>query len=200
MRARWLVLVLAGLPLLAVPSPAIPARGKQVAKQGVKAQVKRGTLLVTGNRGANRVELRLKRRRGRILEVDVGKAGKAEFSFRRRAFKRIVVRGGGGRDTLGISERNGSFFRSERTSLDGGRGRDRIVFGGSRRADSIALSRNRRRLRIARVAAAATSAVVAQRLERLTVTPLGGADAITLGDLTRTGIRNASAAGPLLTA
>ena len=186
------MLVLAGLPLLAVPSPAIPARGKQVAKQGVKAQVERGTLLVTGNRGANRVELRLKRRRGRILEVDVGKAGKAEFSFRRRAFKRIVVLGGGGRDTLGISGRNGSFFRSERTSLDGGRGSDRIVFGGSRRADSIALSRNRRRLRIARVAAAATSAVVAQRLERLMVTSLGGADTITLGDLTRTGIRNAS--------
>jgi hypothetical protein len=193
MRARWLVLVMAGLPVLAMPSPAIPARGKPVSKQGVKAQLKRGTLIVTGNRRANRVELRLKRRRSRILEVDVGKAGKAEFSFRRRAFKRIVVRGGGGRDTLGISERNGSFFRAERTNLDGGRGTDRLVWRGSRGADSITLSRNRRRLRIARSATSAAKFTVAARgLERVTIAPLGGQDTVTLGDLTGTGVANAS--------
>jgi RTX calcium-binding nonapeptide repeat (4 copies) len=198
MRARWPVLVVAGLLVFAVPSPAVPAAGKARATKGVRAKVARGTLTITGNRKANTMQLRLKRHRARIVEVDVGKAGKAEFSFKRRAFKRIVVRGGGGRDTLGISERNGSFFRSERTTLDGGRGTDRLVFTGSRRADSISVSRQRRRLRIARGAAgaarstAASSTVSARRLERLTVAPLGGVDTIRLGDLTRTGVRGAS--------
>ena len=65
---------------------------------GGKAEVKRGTLRITGNRRANKVALRLKRRRRGTLEVDVRSNGSADFKFRRKAFKRIVLRGGAGND------------------------------------------------------------------------------------------------------
>ena len=192
--ARWFPLGMLALAAVAVPSHAgAPAESSARAKQGVKAEIKRGTLRITGNRRANSVTLRLKRRARGILEVDVRSNGSADFRFRRKAFRRIVVRGGRGNDALGISERNGSFFRSERTTLDGGRrGTDRLVFTGSRAADSVALSARGRRLRLARRAARATAganfAVAAGGLERVTITPLGGADTITLGDLTGTGV------------
>ena len=179
--ARWSPLGLLALAAVAVPSHAgTPAESSARAKQGVKAEIKRGTLTITGNRRANSVTLRLKRRARGTLEVDVRSNGSADFRFKRKAFRRIVVRGGRGNDKLGISERNGSFFRSERTTLDGGRGTDRLVFTGSGRADAVALSANGRRLRLARVTAA--------RLERVQINPLGGADTITLGDLSGSGI------------
>ena len=159
-------------------------------KQGVKAEVKRGTLRITGNRKANKVTLRLKRRRRGVLEVDVRSNGSADFSFRRKAFKRIVMRGGRGNDTLAISERNGGFITAERTTLDGGRGSDRLTFTGSGRADSLALSASRRRLRVGRppraASAAATFALTAGSLERVSVNPLGGSDTMALSDLRRT--------------
>jgi hypothetical protein len=192
--ARWSPAALLVLAAAAVPSHAgTLAEPSARAKQGVKAEVKRGTLRITGNRRANSITLRLKRRARRTLEVDVRSNGSADFRFRTRAFKRIVVSGGGGRDTLGISERNGSFIRSERTTLDGGRGNDRLVFTGAGAADSIRLSANGRRLRLARGAAkaavAANFALTAGGLERVAINPLGGADTIRVGDLTGTGLR-----------
>jgi hypothetical protein len=192
--SRWSPVALVVLAAAAVPSHAgPPAEPSARAKQGVKAEIKRGTLRITGNRKANSVTLRLKRRARGMLEVDVRSNGSADFSFRRRAFKRIVLRGGGGRDTLGISERNGSFIRSERTTLDGARGNDRLVFTGSGAAESIALSANGRRLRLVRgarrAAAAANFALAGAGVERVAINPLGGGDAITLGNLTGTGIR-----------
>ncbi|HEX6584068.1 MAG TPA: calcium-binding protein [Thermoleophilaceae bacterium] len=191
-----LVAVLA-LTVLAVPSHAeAPVASTARVKQGVKAEIERGTLTITGNRKSNKVTLRLKRRARGTLEVDVKSNGSADFRFKRRAFKRIVVRGGRGNDVLGISERNGRFVGSERTSIDGGRGGDRLVFAGSRAADSIALSANRRRLRVAPRARAATTAanfaLAARSLRRVTVDPLGGADAISVGDLNGTGVFEAA--------
>jgi hypothetical protein len=194
---RWLPAVVLALAALAVPSQAgTPTGSKARVKQGVKAEVKRGTLRITGNRRADSVTLRLRRRKRGTLEVDVRSNGSADFRFKRKTFKRIVLRGAGGNDTLGISERNGSFFRSERTTLDGGRGRDRLVFTGSDAGNSIALSANGRRLRVARrtrrAAASASFTVAAAGLEHVAINPLGGADVITLGDLTGTGAGDAT--------
>jgi hemolysin type calcium-binding protein len=190
--ARWPAVVLLSLAAVAVPSSQAgtgAVGSKARLKQGVKAEVKRGTLRITGNRRANKVTVRLKRRRRGTLEVDVKSNGSADFRFKRKAFKRIVVRGGRGNDTLAISERNGRFITAERTTLDGGRGTDRLVYAGTGSADSVSLSVSRRRLRLARGAAAATSraaatfTVAAGSLERVSVNPLGGSDTIAVGDL-----------------
>jgi Ca2+-binding RTX toxin-like protein len=126
-RSAGALLVLTALAVTAFGVPT--AEAKAPVKHGVRAEVKRGTLLVTGNRSANRVTLRLRRRARRTLEVDVRANGSGDFAFNTRRFKRIVLRGGGGNDVLGISERNGSFTRAERTVLDGGAGNDRLTGG-----------------------------------------------------------------------
>ena len=175
---------------LAVPSHAATSDASQaVVKKGVKAQVKRGTLRITGSRKGNAVTLRLKRRARRILEVDVGRLGRAEFRFRRKAFRRIVLRGGRGSDTLRISSVNGSFTNSERTVVDGGRGSDVLALVGSRGSEALTVAASGRRLRLASWAPAATAAAVrpvtAGSVEHLDVNPGRGADAVTVGDLTR---------------
>ena len=195
--ARWSLACLLALAALAVPAHAEMATGSKArVKQGVKAEVKRGTLRITGNRRANSVTLRLKRRKRGTLEVDVKSNGSADFSFKRKAFKRIVLSGGRGNDTLAISERNGSFVGSEGTTLDGGRGTDRLAFTGSGAADSLTLSRSRKQLRLRRAARAAAAAanlpVAGRSLERLGVTPGGGADRVTLGNLRGAGVREAA--------
>src|SRR4051812_14424930 len=102
--ARWLPALVLALAALAVPSQAgTAATSKARVKQGVKAEIKRGTLRITGNRRANSVTLRLKRRAPGMLEVDVRSNGSADFRFKRKAFKRIVLRGGRGNDSLRIS-------------------------------------------------------------------------------------------------
>src|SRR5215204_3127612 len=64
------------------------------------------------------------------LQVDVGSNGSAEFTFKRSAFNRIVVRGAAGADTLSINERYGVFTNTEATSLFGDTGND-VLRGGS---------------------------------------------------------------------
>jgi RTX calcium-binding nonapeptide repeat (4 copies) len=208
--ARWTPTLLLVPALVAVSAQAQAgphAAAKAVAKHGVEAQIRGGTLRISGDRRANKLTLRLKRRARGRLEVDVGNNGSADFSFRRSAFRRIAVSGGRGNDTLGISERNGNFVRSERTTLNGGRGRDRLVFTGSSGADSLTVSKRGRRLRLAqgaaatanaggppllgaahRAAAAANLPLVAAGLERLSLSPRGGADTITLGNLAGAGV------------
>jgi RTX calcium-binding nonapeptide repeat (4 copies) len=191
--ARSCLLALFALGCLAVPSHGERASASAVVKQGVRAEVKRGTLRITGSRSGNSITLRLRRRARGTLEVDVGRLGRAEFRFRRKAFRRIVVRGGRGSDSLRISSQNGSFTGSERTTVDGGRGSDVLAFVGSNRSDSLTLAASgRRRLRVtgssARASAAATRAVAAGSVEHLDIDPRRGADAVTVGDLTRSGI------------
>jgi Ca2+-binding RTX toxin-like protein len=98
-------------------------------ERGVRAGIARGTLTIAGNRRANRITLRLERGARRRLEVDAGGSRRAEFVFNRQRFRRIVVQGGGGRDTLRIDDRRGAFTVAERTTLNGGAGNDRL-FGG----------------------------------------------------------------------
>jgi hypothetical protein len=192
--ARRYLLALFALVCLAVPShAAAPGAGSQArVKKGVKAEVKRGTLRITGSRKGNAITLRLKRRRRGTLEVDVGRLGRAEFAFRRKAFKRILLRGGHGNDSLRILSQNGSFTGSERTTIGGGRGSDVMAFVGSRGADSLTVAAGRRRLRLTPVPSrpAAAVAVQAGSIEHLDLDPRGGADSVTVGDLTRSGIRD----------
>src|SRR5690348_2906777 len=88
------------LPLLAIAAlllgggaTAAPAQAAAKAKHGVSAKLARGTLTVVGNRRANKITIRLKRRARGTLQVDVGSNGSADFSFKRRRVKRIAVRG-----------------------------------------------------------------------------------------------------------
>jgi hypothetical protein len=195
--ARRYLLAFFALACLAVPSHAAAQAGVSKARvtKGVKAEVKRGTLRITGSRKGNAITLRLKRRRRGVLEVDVGRLGRAEFAFKRRAFRRILLRGARGNDSLRVSSQNGSFNGSERTTLDGGRGSDLLAFVGSRGGDSLTVATaSRRRLRLTPAssgrAAAAAVAVTAGSIEHLDIDPRGGADAVTVGDLTRSRVQD----------
>jgi len=75
------------------------------AGAAVKAKVSRGTLTVTGTTKGEKIALRAAT--GGRLVVDVKANGTADFTFRRSAFRRIVVNGGGGADTLSINESRG---------------------------------------------------------------------------------------------
>jgi Ca2+-binding RTX toxin-like protein len=106
---------------------------KQAAKKPkpkVKASIRRGQLNVLGTAGNNRITLRLKPGNKSRLQVDAGSNGSAEFTFKRSAFKRIVVHGASGADALSINERFGVFTNTEATSLFGDTGND-LLRGGT---------------------------------------------------------------------
>jgi hypothetical protein len=108
-------------------------------KPKVEASIRRGQLSVLGTSKNERITLRLKPGNKSRLQVDVGGNGSAEFTFKRSAFNRIVVRGASGADTLSINERFGVFTNTEATSLFGNNGNDLLrsgsaaerLFGGS---------------------------------------------------------------------
>jgi Ca2+-binding RTX toxin-like protein len=100
-------------------------------KRKVKASIRRGQLNVLGTKRSDKITLRLKPGNKSRLQVDVGGNGSAEFTFRRSAFNRVVVRGASGADTLSINERNGVFTNTEATRLFGDTGNDRLRSGSS---------------------------------------------------------------------
>jgi Ca2+-binding RTX toxin-like protein len=113
-------------------TPAKPA--KQAAKKPkpkVKASIRRGQLKVLGTAGNNKITLRLKPGNKSRLQVDAGSNGSAEFTFKRSAFKRIVVHGASGADALSINERFGVFTNTEATSLFGDTGNDLLRSGAA---------------------------------------------------------------------
>src|SRR4051812_30320928 len=91
-----IVLLLAG----ATQADAKPKHAPPKAKHGVKAVLAHRTLLIDGNRRANRITLRTKRHAAGTLQVDVGSNGSSDFSFSRKRFTKIVVHGAGGADRL----------------------------------------------------------------------------------------------------
>src|SRR5215211_7076187 len=106
---------------------------KQAAKKPkpkVKASIRRGQLNVLGTAKNDSITLRLKPGNKSRLQVDAGSNGSAEFTFKRSAFNRIVVRGAAGADMLSINERYGVFTNTEATSLFGDTGND-VLRGGS---------------------------------------------------------------------
>jgi Ca2+-binding RTX toxin-like protein len=107
------------------------AAKKPKKKPKVKASIRRGQLNVLGTAGNNRITLRLKPGNKSRLQVDVGSNGSAEFTFKRSAFRRIVVRGASGADALSINERFGVFTNTEATSLFGDTGNDLLRSGSA---------------------------------------------------------------------
>jgi Ca2+-binding RTX toxin-like protein len=116
-----------------------PPANAATTKPKVKAGIRRGQLNVLGTARSDKITLRLKPGNKSRLQVDVGGNGSAEFTFKRAAFKRIVVRGASGADALSINERFGVFTGSEATRLFGNSGNDLLrsgsaaerLFGGS---------------------------------------------------------------------
>jgi hypothetical protein len=107
-----------------------PPTNAATTKPKVEAGIRRGQLNVLGTVKGDKITLRLKPGNKSRLQVDVGGNGSAEFTFKRSAFNRIVVRGASGADTLSINERFGVFTTTEATSLFGNTGND-LLRGGS---------------------------------------------------------------------
>jgi Ca2+-binding RTX toxin-like protein len=107
------------------PTNAAPTKPK------VEAGIRRGQLNVLGTVKGDKITLRLKPGNKSRLQVDVGGNGSAEFTFKRSAFNRIVVRGASGADTLSINERFGVFTNTEATSLFGNTGKDLLRSGSA---------------------------------------------------------------------
>jgi Ca2+-binding RTX toxin-like protein len=149
----------------------------------VGASIRSGQLNVVGTPRSDRITLRLKPGNKSRLQVDVGGNGSAEFTFRRSAFKRIVVRGAAGADTLSIDESHGAFTGSEATSLFGDTGNDLVVFNGSKAAERFQFSAGRHRLRFA---GAGTMNIAG--VERFDLRALGGADNLVVNNLAGAGL------------
>jgi hypothetical protein len=94
------------------------------------AQVAGGTLFVSGDRGADRIALRLEAGVPTRLQVDFGDDGTADATFDRATFDRILVRAGGGDDTVRIDDTNGTFTDTETTTISGDRDDDTMLGGG----------------------------------------------------------------------
>ena len=114
-------------------APALKAdQGSRASKKPKFKQpkLKRGLLVIEGTKASDRVALRLKAGNPRILQVDVGNNGSADFSFNRKKIARIAVNARVGDDRVRIDERHGVFTDRIRTRIDGGAGSDNLV-GGS---------------------------------------------------------------------
>jgi Ca2+-binding RTX toxin-like protein len=163
--------------------PAQKAAKKPTKKPKVKASIRRGQLNVLGTKGNDRITLRLKPGDRFRLQVDVGSNGSADFTFKRKAFNRIVVHAGSGADALLVNESFGVFVNTEATTLFGDAGSDLVVGKGSSAAERFAFSRDVSRLRFARNGNAYRTAV-----ERFDLVALGGADTVTVNDLAGAGL------------
>jgi Ca2+-binding RTX toxin-like protein len=126
--ALLVLLVTVGLTGTGARAKGAKKHGRSV-KHGVRAKVSRNTLTIRGNRRANTVVLRLRRGKRRMLLVDVRDDGSADFTFNRKAFKRISILGGAGDDSMEIDDANGVFTDSELTTIEGGPGKDEIRGG-----------------------------------------------------------------------
>ncbi|HEU5064680.1 MAG TPA: hypothetical protein VFT86_02170 [Gaiellaceae bacterium] len=163
--------------------PAQKAAKKPTKKPKVKASIRRGQLNVLGTKGNDRITLRLKPGDKSRLQVDVGSNGSADFTFRRKAFSRIIGHGGTGADALLVDESHGVFVSTEATTLFGDAGSDLVVGKGSSAAERFDFSRDGSRLRFARDGNAFRTVV-----ERFDLLALGGADSVTVNDLAGAGL------------
>ena len=129
--SRWplhLIAVMVVLVLAALAVPAAAGANKHKAR-GVRAEIERGTLEVTGSGRANRVALRLKDGDTTQVQVDVGDNDSADFSFARSDLNAIKVRMGPGDDTFRVDESHGAFTDTILTTIAGGPGADSLSGG-----------------------------------------------------------------------
>jgi Ca2+-binding RTX toxin-like protein len=206
------------------------------------ANLSGGVLTITGTNGRNDIALRLKPAHQGILQVDLGDDGTANFSFKRKRIRKIVLNARGGADVARIDEVNGMFTDTIATkisgedgndtliggsgaetlrggngadSLDGNVGSDRAVLGagddvfiwdpgdgsdvvegqdgadamrfnGADVAEQVELSANGSRLKFFRTQGAITMDTAG--IERVDFNALGGADLVTVNDLTGTDV------------
>src|SRR5215212_70133 len=139
---------------------------------------RRGQLNVLGTKGNDGITLRLRPGDKSRLQVDAGSNGSADFTFKRKAFNRIVVHGGTGADVLSVNESFGVFVNTEATTLFGDAGSDLVIGKGSSAAERFVFSRDVSRLRFARNGHAFRTAV-----ERFDLLALGGADNVIVNEL-----------------
>jgi Ca2+-binding RTX toxin-like protein len=117
------VLVLAALAVTAAAS----ANKHKV--DGVRAEVKHGTLELKGGDQANTVALRLTAGDPNQVQVDVGDDGSADFSFARGDIDAIDITMGDGNDSASVDDANGAFTDSIPTTIAGGDGNDSLQGG-----------------------------------------------------------------------
>ena len=100
-----------------------------------------------------------------------------------------VITGGRGNDTAQLGTGDDTFVWNPgdgSDTVDGGAGRDTLQFNGSNVGEKINLSANGTRARLTRDVGNVTMDLNA--MEQVNIVALGGADNITVGDLTKTGI------------
>jgi Ca2+-binding RTX toxin-like protein len=97
--------------------------------EGVRADLKRGTLRVRGSNGGQRVALRLKGGDPSRIQVDAGDNDSADFTFDRADVEAITVRMGNGNDSARVDDANGAFTDSIPTTVSGGPGNDSLEGG-----------------------------------------------------------------------
>jgi Ca2+-binding RTX toxin-like protein len=125
----WPLLAVAAvsLALAALLAPVGASAHKKV--DGVRADIKRGTLEVKGDKRANTVALRLKAGDPTRVQVDVGDDGSADFSFARTYVSAIKVKMGKRGDSARIDDANGAFTDTIPTTIAGGKGSDSLEGG-----------------------------------------------------------------------
>jgi Ca2+-binding RTX toxin-like protein len=180
----------------------------------------------------------------RVVQVDLGDDGSADFSFPRPQIEKISVEARGGDDWIRIDDTNGAFTNAIPTKIDGrpgndtiaggagaerlnggpgndsidgnggshvsnlgpghdsfvwdpgdgsdtiegGPGIDAMVFNGAAASETVDLSANGNRLRFFRNPGNVT--MDTHGVERVDFNALGGADVITVDDLTGTGVKS----------
>jgi RTX calcium-binding nonapeptide repeat (4 copies) len=129
-RPTWPFLTAAAVALaLAALAAAAHSSAKSSKVDGVRAQLKHGTLRVQGGDGGQQVALRLKAGDPQTIQVDAGDDGSADFSFDRGDLEAIKVKMGDGNDSAEIDDANGAFTNTIPTTISGGDGNDSLEGG-----------------------------------------------------------------------
>jgi hemolysin type calcium-binding protein len=116
----------ATLAVLALPAI---ANAKDQKVDGVRAQIKHGTLQVKGGDRADNIALRLQAGDPAVLQVDVGADGSADFSLPRAQIEAIRVRLGDGDDRFLVDDANGNVQNTTPLTIAGGDGDDQLTGG-----------------------------------------------------------------------
>ena len=114
--------------LVAAVAAAFAAPSTASAAQQVRAELRNGTLVVTGSDNPESIALRLRAGRPDKLQIVVNNNVRAMIKL--DIVNRILVEGGRGSDTLRIDETNGAFTQDKPTALNGQAGQDTLI-GGS---------------------------------------------------------------------
>src|SRR6476660_1530637 len=155
------------------------------------------TLHVRGTEANDAIALRLAAGDSTVVQVDLGDNGSADFSFPRAEIQKIRVEGRGGDDSLRIDDTNGAFTNTIPTriaggpgsdTIEGGPGADTMLFNGAGASETVDLSTNGNRLRFFRNPVNIN--MNTHGVETVDFNALGGADAITVNDLSGTDVKS----------